>query len=145
MAAQKLTEELAHELEESPTIEAYLSRNAQQLDVPTLAAYLEEKLDEHGLIQSHVVNEAQLNATYGYQIFRGQRSPSRDKLLQILMAMHLNLKEVNTALKLAGHAELYVKKRRDAIIYFAIERSWSLLECEQALLDAGETSLIQLN
>lgn len=55
----------------------------------SLAEYLQQLLDEKGLERSKVVREAGLNDTFGYQIFKGTRKASRDKVLQLAFAMHL--------------------------------------------------------
>lgn len=49
-----------------------------------------------------MVRMADLNETFGYQIFTGARHPSRNKVLQIAFAMALTLKETNRALTAAG-------------------------------------------
>lgn len=66
-----------------------------------------------------MVRMADLNETFGYQIFTGARHPSRNKVLQIAFAMALTLKETNRALTAAGANILNCKDRRDAIIIFA--------------------------
>ena len=63
-----------------------------------LGEYLEELLEQKGLKRSQVVHMANLNETFGYQIFTGQRNPSRNKVLQIAFAMALSLRETNRAL-----------------------------------------------
>lgn len=79
-----------------------------------------------GLERSRVVRMADLNETFGYQIFTGARHPSRNKVLQIAFAMALTLKETNRALTAAGVSVLNCKDRRDAIIIFCIDRGCSL-------------------
>lgn len=72
-----------------------------------------------------MVRMADLNETFGYQIFTGARHPSRNKVLQIAFAMALTLKETNRALTAAGVSVLNCKDRRDAIIIFCIDRGCS--------------------
>ena len=49
-----------------------------------------------------MVRMADLNETFGYQIFTGARHPSRNKVLQIAFAMALTLKETDRVLTAAG-------------------------------------------
>lgn len=72
---KKLTEELLAELLDAPSIDGYVS--GHDFPATTLSAYLQQLLDEKGLARSRVVRMADLNETFGYQIFTGARNPSR--------------------------------------------------------------------
>lgn len=137
---EPLTEELLNELHCSPNPETYLERHPVQ--GRDLAAYLGELLDERELKRKDVVREAQLNDTYGYQIFTGQRKhPSRDKILQISFAMGLDLRTTDRLLQAAGVSRLYCKERRDAIIMFCIDHHTSLAKVNETLFGLGEPTL----
>lgn len=91
MPDKKLTEELLNELLDAPSIEGYIKEH--DFTAPSLSEYLKQLLEEKGLERSRVVRMADLNETFGYQIFTGARHPSRNKVLQIAFAMALTLKE----------------------------------------------------
>lgn len=137
--AERLTEELLDELLNSSNIDAYLGE-AKTAD-KSLAEYLQELLDEKHLERSRVVRMADLNETFGYQIFVGQRNPSRNKVLQIAFAMALTLRETNRALTYAGLSELYCKNRRDAIIIWCIDHGCSLVKVNEELYRLGEETI----
>lgn len=137
--AEKLTEELLSELLDAPTIDGFVAKNV--LGHRKLGEYLEELLKQKGLKRSQVVHMANLNETFGYQIFTGQRNPSRNKVLQIAFAMALSLRETNRALEAAGVSSLYSKDRRDAIIIFCLDRGCSLQKVNEELYRFGEETL----
>ena len=137
--AEKLTEELLSELLDAPTIDGFVAKNV--LGHRKLGEYLEELLEQKGLRRSQVVHMANLNETFGYQIFTGQRNPSRNKVLQIAFAMALSLREANRALEAAGVSSLYSKDRRDAIIIFCLDRGCSLQKVNEELYRFGEETL----
>lgn len=137
--AEKLTEELLSELLDAPTIDGFVAKNT--LGHRKLGEYLEELLEQKGLKRSQVVHMANLNETFGYQIFTGQRNPSRNKVLQIAFAMALSLRETNRALEAAGVSSLYSKDRRDAIIIFCLDRGCSLQKVNEELYRFGEETL----
>lgn len=137
--AEKLTEELLSELLDAPTIDGFVAKNA--LGHRKLGEYLEELLEQKGLKRSQVVHMANLNETFGYQIFTGQRNPSRNKVLQIAFAMALGLRETNRALEAAGVSSLYSKDRRDAIIIFCLDRGCSLQKVNEELYRFDEETL----
>ena len=137
--AERLTEELLDELLSTSDLEEYLERN--EPGRRTLSEYLNQLLAEKGLERSRVVRMANLNDTFGYQIFQGTRNPSRDKVLQIAFAMALTLRETNRALTTAGVSELYCKDRRDAIIIFCLDRGCSLQKVNEELYRFGEKTI----
>lgn len=137
--AEPLTEGLLDELLSAPNPETFLDNH--RLGKRTLAQYLQELLEEKRLERAQVIRMANLNETFGYQIFKGERNPSRNKVLQIAFAMALTLRETNRALSAAGVNELNCKDRRDAIIIFCIDRGCSLQKVNEELYRFGEETV----
>lgn len=135
-----LTDDLLKELLEGPN----MARFAQ--DVPDVAydlpAYLNSLLKEKGRRRIDVVHAADLNETFGYQIFTGTRKPSRDKVIQIAFGMPCTLRETQLLLKHAGCNELYVKNRRDAIIVFCLANGMTLAQTEEELFRFGQRTIV---
>lgn len=138
---EPLTEELLEELLDAPDPAAFA--DAHRITSRSLPEYLQQLLDEKGLVRVDVIHAASLNETFGYQIFKGQRNPSRDKVLQLAFAMKLTLKEANRLLQAAGVNELYCKNRRDAIIIFCLDRGYSLQRADEELYRFGEETICQ--
>lgn len=136
---EPLTEELLNELLSSPDPNSFLS--SANPSRRSLAEYLQQLLDEKGLERSKVVREAGLNDTFGYQIFKGTRKASRDKVLQLAFAMQLGLREADRLLQAAGANELYCKNRRDAIIIFAVQKGYTLQKVKEELYRFGEETI----
>ncbi len=136
---EPLTEKLLGELLAAPSAELFTQRWAESQ--PTLGEYLEGLLEERGLKRSEVVRAAQLNETFGYQIFKGQRGASRDKVLALAFAMNMSLRECNHALGLAGVNALYCKCRRDAIIIFCLEHGAGLQKVNEELYRFDEACI----
>ena len=137
--AEPLTEGLLDELLSAPNPEAYL--DSHDFGERTLSEYLQRLLEEKHLERAQVVRMANLTETFGYQIFKGERNPSRNKVLQIAFAMALSLRETNRALSAAGVNALNCKNRRDAIIIFCIDRSCSLQKVNEELYRFGEETV----
>lgn len=136
---EPLTDELLQELLDSPTVEQFT--DAHKLKPRTLSEYLQRLLNEHGLRRIDVIHAANLNETFGYQVFTGTRQAGRDKLLQIAFAMGLSLQETGRLLQAGGANGLYCKNRRDAIIIFCLNRSASLAEVNDELYRFGEQTI----
>ncbi len=136
---EPLTEKLLEELLDAPDPAAFADAHAfEQRD---LASYLTRLLEEKGLKRSEVVRAAGLDATFGYQIFKGQRKASRNKVLQLVFALACTLREANRVLKAAGHNELYCKDRRDAIIIFCLTHGLDLRATDEELFRFGEATI----
>lgn len=137
---EPLTEELLEELRAAPSAVSFTAKH--HIKQRTLAGYLQELLDEKGLVRASVIRAAGLNETFGYQIFTGTRNPGRNKVLQLAFAMQLDLRETNRLLKAAGANELYCKNRRDAIILFCLEKGFTLQKTDEELYRFKEDTIV---
>lgn len=135
----RLTEEVLQELLEAPSIDSFIAEH--EFPSSTLAEYLQQLLEQKHLERARVVRMADLNETFGYQIFTGARNPSRNKVLQIAFAMALTLKETNRALSASGASTLNCKNRRDAIIIFCLDHGCSLQKVNEELFRLGEETV----
>ena len=136
---EPLTEELLEELLASPSPTKFVKKH--HLANQTLSELLNAFLEEKGLARADVIRAAALNETFGYQIFMGQRNPSRNKVLQIAFAMRLNLRETNCILRAAGASDLYCKNRRDAIIIFCLDKGYRLQKTNEELYRFDEETI----
>ena len=103
--------------------------------------YINEILLEKNLEKSDIIRDAQIPRTYAYQIFQGSKQAGRDKILQLAIAMKLNLEETNRLLTVAHHNHLYAKQQRDAILIFGMSKQYSLMEINE-LLDEFHPELL---
>ena len=95
--------------------------------------YINEILLEKDLEKSDIIRDAQIPRTYAYQIFQGSKQAGQDKILQLAIAMKLNLEETNRLLTVAHHNHLYAKQQRDAILIFGISKQYSLIQINELL------------
>lgn len=136
---ERLTEEVLKDLLEAPSIDSFIDKH--EFPSCSLSDYLQQMLEKKHLERARVVRMADLNETFGYQIFTGARNPSRNKVLQIAFAMALTLRETNRALSAAGSSTLTCKNRRDAIIIFCIDHGCSLQKVNEELYRLGEETI----
>lgn len=109
--------------------------------IVSLAEHLDALLDQKETSKAEVIYRARLDTVYGYQIFNGTRKPSRDKLLQLAFGFPLTYKETLTLLKIAGVGSLYVRRRRDSIIIFALNKGFSMEQLNELLEQEDEAYL----
>ncbi len=107
----------------------------------TVSEYLTGLCRQRNLVPEQVIKKAQIDRTYGHQLFNGTRVPSRDKLLQLSIGMELDLKETQQLLKTAGKSILYAKIKRDAAVIYGITHHMDVMEV-QGLLASIQAPLL---
>ena len=118
-----------------------LETNKDAFEELPVSEYLRRLCEERDIVPEQVIKRAQIDRTYGHQIFNGTRVPSRDKLIQIAFGFGLTLEETQNLLKSAGKSVLYPKFKRDAAIIFGISHHMDIMEM-QYLLTSIEIPLL---
>lgn len=137
----KTTEELDHEIEAAANVDDFLNANRSHLLQQSLSEHLSMLLEQKGLSRADVARRSLLERKYAYQIFSGQKTPSRDKLLALAFGFGLSVGETQKMLKLSGKRELYSRDSRDALILFTLQRTGTIFEVNDALYCHGLETL----
>ncbi|MDD3919662.1 MAG: helix-turn-helix transcriptional regulator [Eubacteriales bacterium] len=103
--------------------------------------YLNQLLTEKGKALPEIAVLSELDASYCYRIFSGGRTPSRNGLLRIALAMELTFDETQQVLRLYHMARLDPRCYRDAILVFAISKGYGLPQTTELLAELGEEAL----
>lgn len=107
--------------------------NADAFIEQTTAQRLDILCKAYAVKPGEVIRRAQIERTYGYQIFNGTRRPSRDKLIQLAFGFGLSLEQTQDLLKRSGKSVLYSRIRRDAACIFGISHRLSVQEMQELL------------
>ncbi|MDR1664766.1 MAG: helix-turn-helix domain-containing protein [Clostridiales bacterium] len=137
----KSTAELRHEIKSATRIEDFLTANKGQMTVCSLPEHLNALLAQKRLSRAEVVRGSLLDKAYVYQIFSGDKVPSRDKLLALAFGLCLTDDETQKMLKASGNRELYSRDQRDALILFALHRNQNIFEVNELLTAHGHKAL----
>ena len=124
------------------SIAGFLAENQDNMLDLTLSEYLMALLKQNNLRRSDIVRDSGLEKAYVYQIFNGEKKPSRDKLIAITFGLHLPAEETQRTLKLGGYSELYARVARDAVILFAVSHGKDIWETDGLLHDNGFLTLL---
>lgn len=133
----KTTDVLMHEIKTATDIEDYLKTNQNNMITCTLSEYLNMLLSQKGISKADAVRGSLLDRAYVYQIFSGERTASRDKLLALAFGMCLTDDETQKMLKLSCNRELYPRDERDALILFALQSRRTILDANELLFSHG--------
>lgn len=118
-------------------IKKVLENNAEEFEELTVSDYLSTLCSKYDKIPEHVIKKAQIDRTYGHQIFNGTRIPSRDKLIQLAFGFEISLEETQKLLRVSGKSTLYAKVKRDAVCIYAITHNLSVMEVQELLSGMG--------
>lgn len=132
------TEELTNEIAVTDDMQNWQEDKKDSIDELTLEQYLERMLIQHGVAKKDVIKKAQLDTTYGYQIFQGKKNPSRDILLKLAFGFHLTVDETKRLLYYGNAGTLYPRVKRDAYIMYALHRQFTVTQLNQYLYDKNE-------
>jgi len=107
----------------------------------SLSEHLNLLLSQKGIKKADVVRGSLLDRAYVYQIFSGEKTPSRDKLIAIAFGLKLSDDETQKMLKISGNRELYARDKRDALILFALQHKKTIWYTNELLFSHNLTVL----
>ncbi len=136
------TEDLKEGLIKADDLDAFLSQNNDSFDETDAQELLRSLLERSGLSKAELARRSGVSEVYVHQLFSGIRHPSRDRLICLALGMSVTLEEMQELLRRLGHAELYAKEKRDAIIIYGIAHGQTLQELNDSLFDRGAETLI---
>lgn len=128
------TTKLLERLFQAPNINAYLSDNAEHLQMPAFDQFIRNMCIERSLSRSAVIARSDIPRNYAYQLFNGIRKPSRDKVIQLAFGFGLDVEGAQELLKLARLAPLYPKIPRDIVLLRCLHEKRSVWDA-QTMLD----------
>lgn len=92
-----------------------------------LADYLYRLLDKYGVSPNKAAIKIGKTHSYVRKIVSGNElNPSRDVLLAICVYIGATVEETQILLRYAGKSPLYARRKRDAVIWFALKKHQEL-------------------
>jgi len=130
----KDTEELLNDIQSAEDIDAYFEENEKHLLDLSFSEYLKLMLKQKSKTIVEVQRGGRLT-NYIYELFSGDKMPTRNTALQLCFGFELKPDEAQRLLRMAKAGALYAKDRRDAVLLFALKER---LNCAAAndLLEA---------
>lgn len=139
---KKVTDELMDALtHQTSSVEEYLNDNQDELITIDLRKFWAEMIEKSGMTKTEIIDRANCGYNYFYCIINGKKIPSRDKIIELIIAMKLSLDDCQKALKFSGRAPLYPRVKRDSILIFGIRNGQTVYEISETLKQNGETIL----
>ena len=109
-----------------------------------VGSYLNTLLIKYDKAAAAVSKDAGLAFAYVGNIINGKKNnPSRNVLISICFAIGTSFEEAQYLLKYAGHAPLYVRRKRDVVIWFGLMKHQDLRTVNDLLVERGMQPLIR--
>lgn len=135
------TSTLLRRLFKAPDLEAFMIKNAEELQAPLFHEYIKKLCYMTKQVPERVIKHAAIERTYGHQLFNGTRKPSRDKVIQLAFGFGFDVEGVQNLLRIAQKSPLYPRIKRDAAILYCINHHATIEEVQGLLYDLGLTLL----
>ena len=138
----KNTDQLRRELMEEADIGKYIAKNHALMVDADIKELLAEVYQRDPIPKSELAKKSGMSEVYLHQLFAGKRNPSRNRLISLCVGMGTTVEECQELLRRSGHAMLYPRSRRDAIILYGLLHKMDLFSINDRLFDADEETLV---
>ena len=125
----------------SCSIDDYLEENREEMIVLEAKDFWEGAIARSGMSKCNIINKADFNYCYFYDVVNGRKIASRDKIIRLMLSMRLTTEDCQKALRISSRSALYPKVQRDALLIYGIENCLSVDQVNQLLTEKGEEIL----
>lgn len=108
------------------SIDDYLEENREDMIVLAAKDFWEAAIERSGMSKCNIINKADFNYCYFYDIVNGRKIASRDKVIRLILSMRLTTDDCQEALRISGRSALYPKVQRDALLIYGIENRYTV-------------------
>lgn len=133
------TSEMLRKIQQTKSIVRFINSNSEKMEDISFADYITELCTQMDMVPERIIKAADIERSYGHQLFRGTRLPSRDKAIQLAFGFSMDLDDTQKLLRIADKSTLYPKIKRDAAIIFCINNEKTIIETNALLFELGLT------
>lgn len=139
---RRKTDELLEELKFKNTdIQEYIENNPDSFIEINLKEFWNDIINNSEMSKSDIINKSDFSYVYFYDVIAGKKIPTSDKIIRLVLAMHLSLEQCQTALRYCGKSQLYPRIKRDSLLIFAITHGYTVFQTQELLIKSGENEL----
>jgi len=117
------------------SIEEIYSQHDNETVMPSFSEYISSLCKQRGEVPERIIKKANIERAFGHAIFRGDRNPSRNTVLQLAFGFDADVDLAQSLLRHAGHSALYPRVPRDAVISYCLYHHMSLMDAQHILLE----------
>jgi hypothetical protein len=136
------TSALLQRIFKTSSLERFIKRfDESGYDIPPFSVYISALCSEKNTLPQHIIKKADIERSYGHQLFNGTRTPSRDKVIQLAFGFEMNFDDTQKLLTIAKKSILYPKIKRDAVIIYALNHGYDIVAVQTSLFDLSLPTL----
>lgn len=135
------TSTLFKRLFKTSNLEQFMKKNTGQMQLQSFSEYITKLCKNQGQVPERIIKRANIERSFGHQLFKGTRKPSRDTVLQLAFGFDADVDTAQELLKHAGMSALYPRIKRDAAIIYCLHNHFTIVET-QSVLNELELPLI---
>jgi len=116
-------------------LEQFMKKNSEEIQLQSFCKYITELCKNQGEVPEHIIKRADIERSFGHQIFRGARNPSRDTVLQLAFGFNADVDTAQELLRYARMSALYPRVKRDAAIIYCLHNHFTIVETQRVLYE----------
>lgn len=129
------TSKLFDRLLKVSNLDQFMKNNADEMQLMSFSEYITELCKEQGEVPEHIIKRGNIERSYGHQLFRGTRKPSRDTVLQLAFGFDAGVGTAQELLKHARMSALYPRVKRDVAIIYCLHNHFTIVETQSILYE----------
>ena len=129
------TSKLWEQLIKATSLGQFIGQNESEIGLPAFCEYISSLCKERGEVPERVIKKANIERSFSHAIFRGDRNPSRDTVLQLAFGFGADVDLAQALLRHAGHSLLYPRVPRDTAIIYCLIHGTSFVETQHILME----------
>ena len=126
------TEELLRLLFMESGLEHLMNRDSGS-ELPGFSEYITALCRKREEAPERVIGRADIEKSYGHQLFSGKRNPSRDTVLKLAFGFEMGYEETQELLKIARKSLLYPRVKRDMVLVYCLHHGYTLVDTQIVL------------
>lgn len=131
------TSALWDQIFKASSVDEFYSQHENEIGLLSFSEYISSLCKQRGEVPERIIKRANIERVFGHAIFRGDRNPSRNTVLQLAFGFDANVELAQSLLKHAGHSALYPRVPRDAAIIYCLFHHMSVADTQHILLELG--------
>ena len=114
-------------------LERFMKKYADEIRLQPFHEYIKGLCERQGKVPEHIIKRADIERSYGHQLFKGARNPSRDTVLQLAFGFGADVDTAQEMLKHARMSALYPRVKRDTAIIYCLHNRFTIVETQNVL------------
>ena len=111
----------------------FFERTPKKFIKPDIKAFWNGLVKKSGMKKNSIIDKSDFGYVYFYDVINGKKTPSRDKIVKLILAMKLSLDDCQNALQYCGRSTLSPEIERDFILIYGIKEKLSVYEVSEVL------------